>query len=424
MTSVTGRDATDIPSDEHRPTSDDHNPPRPPSRPARYAWVVLAIVFLAGVIAAISQYKVQPLVPVMMDAFGIDMPAASRLMSIFAITGFILALPAGYVLQRLGPRLAGGIAIAAVGLGGLIGVLASTYPVMLVGRAVQGIGIGLIAVVAPTVIAQWFPPEHRGIPMGIWSVWVPAGALIAFNGAPALADAGGWQLVWWITIALCAVAFVAYIAIVRSNGDAGPGPQPAGAPLMSHWEVMRVGLRNGSIWLLAWAYGIYCLTSSGLTGFYTTFLTEERAYTLPAAGFVLSLMMLIGLFAGPLGGHLSDRLGTRRVIYTVATIVIAALWALPFVVEGWQIPTFTLVFGLVSGVFTAVAMTAVPEVMRDPMLIGMGMAVFALLGNLGFVLGPEIFSRLVESIGWANAGLVWIPLLLIGAIAGWRVKVR
>src|SRR5262245_33977733 len=81
---------------------------------ARYAWVVLIVVFLASVAAPLNQFKVPPLMPVLMKAFSLNLSQAGWLMSIFALTGLILALPAGLILGRIGAKVTGLIALACV----------------------------------------------------------------------------------------------------------------------------------------------------------------------------------------------------------------------------------------------------------------------------------------------------------------------
>jgi MFS family permease len=62
--------------------------------------------------------------------------------------------------------------------------------------------------------------------------------------------------------------------------------------------------------------------------------------------------------------------------------------------------------------------------MKKPELVGMGMAVVALGQNLGMFIGPVIFGAVVASSGWAAAGYVMIPVLLLGLVSGLLVKVR
>ncbi|MCB0228545.1 MAG: hypothetical protein KDH90_05345, partial [Anaerolineae bacterium] len=85
----------------------------------RYAWVVLGVVYLASVAAPLIQNKVPPIMPVIMEAFQINLGQAGLLMSVFAITGFLLALPAGILLQRWHFKATGLVALGFLVLGSL-----------------------------------------------------------------------------------------------------------------------------------------------------------------------------------------------------------------------------------------------------------------------------------------------------------------
>ena len=74
----------------------------------------------------------------------------------------------------------------------------------------EGVGIGLIGVAAPSCVTIWFPERKRGLALGIWATWVPVGSVVAFNTAPAIAGAFGYQAVFFAIAAVCAVAFVLF----------------------------------------------------------------------------------------------------------------------------------------------------------------------------------------------------------------------
>jgi len=389
----------------------------------RYAWVVLGVVLLAGVAATLSQYEVPPLLPVLMASFHVDLAAASSLMSIFAVTGAVVALPSGYVLQRLGANTAGVVALAAVGVGGVMGALSGTFEMLLLSRALEGVGLGLIAVVAPTVIALWFPPEARGVPMGIWAIWVPVGGVVMFNSAPVIAAWGGWQLIWWLGAVFCLVSLVLYRVFVRLPA-AVADVEPNADEVSPADSSLRLAMGNRSIWLLGLSFCLYCISQGALSSFYPTFLVSTQGYTLSAASTLASLPMVVVLFSCPIAGVISDRLGSRKLVYTIPNLVLAVSWLFPFVISGWQIPMFMVLTGLLGGAVATAVWAAVPEVMERPRLVGMGMAILMLGQNVGYVIGPAIFSRLVQVLGWAGAGYAWIPLALAAAAVGWFVKVR
>ena len=391
-----------------------------------YAWVILFVALLAGVSAPLNQFKVPPLMPVLMQRFQLDLSTAGLLMTIFAITGFILALPAGVILQRLGPKAAGLIALGCLVVGSALGALSNSAELLLATRLVEGAGMGLIAVVAPALISIWFPPEKQGRPMGIWATWVPLGSLIIFNVAPAVESSAGWQAVWWIGAAFGLVAFILYWLLVRLPPSFATGqPLEAQSRRLEPAPSLRQALAGRNIWLLGISFASFNLILIGVVStYFPTFLTSERGYNLGSASFITSIPSLVVVLSAPLAGWLLDRMGVRKPFLVIPSIVMALFMLFPFSLNGWQIPVAMILLGILAGFIPTATFSAVPEVMNNPQLAGIGMGVIMLGQNFGQLLGPLIFGRLVETIGWVNAGFWMIPLAVIGIVAAWSTRIR
>jgi MFS family permease len=124
-------------------------------------------------------------------------------------------------------------------------------------------------------------------------------------------------------------------------------------------------------------------------------------------------------------GLLSDKLGSRKKVYTVALVIMTFLWLLPFSLSGAGIVLFMCVFGVVAGVIPTMIFASLPEVMERPELAGIGMGAVVTLQNLGLLLGPIMFGRIVQLSGsWALAGYVLIPITLLAVLVGRFVDVR
>ena len=382
----------------------------------RYAWVVLFVVFVASVAAPLNMYKVPPLMPVLRDSFALDLGQAGALMSVFAITGLILALPTGFIMQKLGPKVTGTVAMACLVIGAALGALAPGAGLLLSSRVVEGVGMGLITVVAPAIIAMWFPQERRGIPMGLWARWVPVGSVLMYNIAPALGEALGWQAVWWGGAGFALVALVLFAWLMRMpTGEAEPATSQPG---------LGRALANRHLWLLALSFGCFNLVFLAIGTFYPTFLTETRGLPLGQAAFIASLSTLAVLVSAPLAGALSDPVGSRKRLIVVAAPIITVMLIWPLRLAGWQLYAFMLALGLVAGAIPTATFAAVPEVMDRPDLAGIGMAVLSVGQNAGMVIGPVWFGARVESIGWAPAGYWLIPVGALALIAAALVRVR
>ncbi len=102
----------------------------------------------------------------------------------------------------------------------------------------------------------------------------------------------------------------------------------------------------------------------------------------------------------------------------------AAIIVLPFYLTGTGIIVYMVIQGLLIGGIPTATFAAAPEVMKDPRLAGIAMAVLMLGQNIGMVIGPLLFGSLVSVIGWTATGFSLIPVLLLGFLFGQRVKVR
>ena len=180
-----------------------------------YAWVILFAAYLASVMAPLNQFKVPPIMPVLLSTFHIDLTQAGLLMSSIALVGLILSLPAGIILQRLGHKASGLIAVGFIALGSAVGALSGSFNMLLLSRVIEGVGVGLISVVAPATISRWFPPEKQGTPMGLWATWVPVGTVVMYNVAPGLTAVYGWHAVWWFGTIVAFVTMVIFAALMR-----------------------------------------------------------------------------------------------------------------------------------------------------------------------------------------------------------------
>ena len=363
-----------------------------------------------------------------MEEFQLSLGQSGMLTSFFAITGLLLAFPAGIIIQRLGPKFAGLIALGSLVAGSTMGIFSTSINILLFSRVIEGIGMGLIAVVGPAVIAMWFPRKNQGIPMGIWSTWASMGALLMYNLAPMIANTGGWQAVWWFGSIFALVGFILLAffmkvpaksmnPVAEQNSDSTNGS-------ISTQSGMKETLMNVNLWLLAFQFACYVCVLSAFATFLPTFLNAELDFDLADAAFIASIPTFVILGAAPFSGWLSDKIGSRKKIYTIAFACLAVILIFPFHLSPEQFPYFMPLMGIVAaGVPTAV-FASVPEVTKNPKMIGIAVAMLITGQNLGLFIGPIYFGLVIDATSWLTAGYTLVPICLLGTLAGWFVKVR
>jgi MFS family permease len=405
-----------------------------------YAWVILFATYMATLALTLNWFKVPPVMTSLINEFDLSYAQANGTMSIFSIMGIILAIPAGYILKSFGIKKTGLFSVGAVTIGSVLGAVASTTTLLFIGRFIEGVGMGLIMVMAPFAISLWFPMQKRALATGLWASCVGIGNIVPLIFAPSIMVAHGWQAVWWTAAAFSALAFILFAVLFRMpREDELYEAPPAPSPETQEEEPpsLAKGMANKDLWMISISFGIYNLVLLAMLSILPTFLETQRAFLLTFdkglllnASFVTAAIMLASIITAPLGGYISDRLGKRKIMILIPYILMTVMFLFIFKVTGWMIPLYLFVFGIVGGPIATVLLAAVPEVARKVQFIGIGMAVAILGQQIGSLVGPWLFGKIldlsatVDIAAYVTGGYWMIPICVIGIITTLCIKVR
>lgn len=224
------------------------------SRPGAYGWVVTIVVWLTGVAMPLNMLKVSILSPALMSSFNVGTDVMSSVMAMFYLVAAILAIPGGLIVQKIGYRTTFVISLICAIAGGVLGYVTQDIGLFILSRVVEGIGFGLVGTAAVPAISAWFPPSKRGVPLGIWSIYVTMAFLVGprlFSGI--YTNVGDYHPIWAICLIFNIVVLVALIILYREPSfefdennrviDKKPseGPKP-----MRFAQV----LRNPAVWIV------------------------------------------------------------------------------------------------------------------------------------------------------------------------------
>jgi len=175
----------------------------------------------AVLLAAADTYVVVVALPSIMGGTGLDINELQRATPI--VTGFLL----GYVallplLGRLSdlhgrrPVFIG--CLITFALGSAVTATAQTAGVVIAGRAIQGVGGGGLVPVTLALVAEMWPPEERGLPLGVVGAVQELGSVLGPLYGAAVVELSGWRTIFWLNLPLAGVLAVAFVI--------GPAPQP------------------------------------------------------------------------------------------------------------------------------------------------------------------------------------------------------
>ena len=163
----------------------------------------LGLAVAAVLLAAADTYVVVVALPSMMSGVGVGLDRLQRATPI--ITGFLLGYTAVLpVIGRLadvagpGPVLAG--CLGAFAAGSVVTATAHSLSVIVAGRALQGLGGGGLVPVTMAIVAARWPPDARGLPLGIVGAVQELGSVLGPLYGAAIVTWASWRTIFWINV--------------------------------------------------------------------------------------------------------------------------------------------------------------------------------------------------------------------------------
>lgn len=163
--------------------------------------LLLAVAVVAIAFAAADTYVVVLALPEMMTAVGLDIDQLQRAAPIISgfLLGYVGVLPLiGRIADIRGrvPVLLGCLVIFAIG--SVITAAAYDLPTIVGGRLIQGIGGGGLIPPTLALVADLWPPEKRGLPLGIVGAMQELGSVVGPLYGAAVLTAASWRAIFWI----------------------------------------------------------------------------------------------------------------------------------------------------------------------------------------------------------------------------------
>ena len=109
-----------------------------------YKWVILGLLTIAQLVMSIGSYAWGPMAPFLRDEFGINRTQIGTIVSSLYFSSVIVALPAGFAVDRHGARPILIIALVTMGLSFVILSAVNQFSFFIVFAGLSGIGYGMI----------------------------------------------------------------------------------------------------------------------------------------------------------------------------------------------------------------------------------------------------------------------------------------
>jgi MFS family permease len=125
------------------------------------------------------------------------------LTSVYFLTFAFVQIPAGFLLDRFGPRRVQTVLLLIAALGACLFAEADNFKLLLIGRALIGLGVAASLIAGLKAIAMWFPKERLALINGCFITIGTLGVVAATVPSEILLHFVGWRALFWLLAILC-----------------------------------------------------------------------------------------------------------------------------------------------------------------------------------------------------------------------------
>ncbi|MGW1023816.1 MFS transporter [Streptomyces sp. NPDC002577] len=388
------------------------------SKPEARSGGVVGVLAFAGIVAAIMQTLVVPLIGELPSLLDTTASNASWVVTATLLSAAVATPVAGRLGDMYGKRSMLLVSVVPLVVGSIVCALASSVTPMIVGRGLQGLGMGVVPL-GVSLLRDVVPQERLGSSIAVMSASMGVGGALGLPFAAAVAENTSWRVLFWVAAALSLVIGVLIVLLVpagRTGVASGRFDALGAAGLGAGLICLLLAVSKGSDWgwgsgttlglfaaavvvLLVWGWWelrvadplvdlrvtarpqvLMTNAASILVGFamYAQSLVVPQLLQLPeATGYGLGQSMLsMGLWMAPaglmmmalspLGAKLSAARGPK-VTLAVGSLFIAVGYGSSQALLGstWGLLVVTLIcntgVGLAYGAMPALIMGAVPQ---------------------------------------------------------------
>ena len=335
----------------------------------RILWTFL-ITSLALFMTALDNLVVTTALPVIRRDLGATLPQLEWTVNAYTLTFAVLLLTGAALGDRFGRRRVFVMGMAIFTAGSAFAALAPSGDILILARAIQGLGAAIVTPLTLTILSAAVPAERRGLALGAWGGISGLAIAIGPLVGGAIVEGMSWQWIFWLNVPIGLVVLpLAWLRLSESRGPASrldlPGLGLASAGLLSLvWGLIH---GNGDGWTspgivasfvaaavllvafvireartdqpmlplrffrsrtFAAANAVSFLMSFGMFG--SIFLLAQyfqvaQGYSPLGAGLRTLPWTAVPIFIAPLAGVLSDRIGSRPLLVAGMVLMTAGL---------------------------------------------------------------------------------------------------
>ncbi|MGQ9782129.1 MAG: MFS transporter [Nitrososphaeria archaeon] len=381
----------------------------------RYHWAVLILCYITQVVYVYSIQSLPPLLSIIGRQFNLSGTDLGMLLSVYSISGAVLAVPVGLAIDRYGFYLMGTLAMILVGISNVVVAFADTFLLLLFGRTLLGVAGVLMTIGLPTIISQRYSHEELGEAMGIFTTTFACSTIITYSLVVLLAQSRGWQFPFFLGFIISILNAVVYKLTVRRRPDIEDDPTDD--------KGLRKVLKNIGMWKVGMVFLFSTAVGSAFLSWAPTLFQNFKGADPLYASLLASIFTYSNIFSMPIVGFLSDKFRKRKPFLFLGQLLLVPVLISMAYATGFILPFSILLFGIISSAVMPIVYAVAGE-SQSKKRAGVGYGIMTFCQNVGIVLSALSVGYIVDVTNSFLITCIGLALLaLVGALFALTLKI-
>lgn len=363
-------------------------------------WFVLLIM---GIVVFGAYYAFDALSPIasyIINDMGITRAQYGLLFSYYSLPNLVMVLVGGILLDKIGMRRAGNLFTGLCAIGVLLTAAAGpSFPIMLLGRFIFGLGAESLLITKTKILAKWFKEKELALGFALALSIARLGTIAAHNTSARIQVlSGSWRLSIWVSSVIMFISFALFLLYAgidkKTERSFRDRSQMGKSDRFVFQDIFRF---KSSYWFIAILSMTFYSAIFPFTAFSTVFLQTKFGFSAVKGGFYTSLIVIGSMVFTPIFGFLVDKFGKRATMIIIGSILLAPAHA--FLGLTSLHPAVAMVMlGFSFSLVPAALWPTIPLIVEEKRL-GTAFGLMTLLQNVGMTAVPWLAGKITDISG-------------------------
>lgn len=374
--------------------------------------IIIALICVFCV--AICQFKVAATTALLMQNFDINNMEVGLLTSATSIAGIILAIPVGALIAKFGFKHIGLIALCACAIGSCIGTYTNSYGMLLFSRILEGIAVGSIFTIVPSLIAMVADGKIRTIFISIFSCYPGIGKIIVFVTTNLIVEKSNpesYKNLWLLTSILLLICIVLWFLFIKT-AQAKTANKDTSVKIRGFYKY-------APLWIIALLMFSHISISKGVTT-YTMPYVYSIGLDLIFSNNMSAIRASVAIVASIITGLIIASFSAKKLFIAGIIACILNFFA---IFSMWSYTTVEMamvslvIVGITHAASLAIFTSMSPYLLKDIKLVGITNGFITIGKSIAILCVPYISGSIIDSFGFGLLTFVYFIFGVFGLIS-------